>query len=69
VGFGYDGVDERGPAQFRLLQRALAYSGAPRSMKMGNTRSLFRYDAAACYALQSANLRGPAILHYASWAA
>jgi hypothetical protein len=44
-------------------------SGAPRSMKMGTTRSLCPYDAAARHALQSANLRGPAILRYASWAA
>lgn len=28
--------------------------GVPRSMKMGTTRSSWRYDAAACRALQSA---------------
>jgi hypothetical protein len=44
-------------------------SGAPRSMKMGTIRSPFPYDAAARRALQSPNLRWPAILHYASWAA
>jgi len=44
-------------------------SGAPRSMKMGTTRSPWRYDAAIRHALQSANLRRPAILHYASSAA
>jgi hypothetical protein len=56
-------------APLRLLQRDLAYSGAPRSMKMGTIRSLCPYDAAARDALQSANLRRPAILRYASWAA
>src|SRR5215211_9086067 len=35
--------------------------GAPRSMKMGTTRSPWRYDAAIRHALQSANLRRPAI--------
>jgi hypothetical protein len=35
---------------------------------MGTTRSLCPYDAAARDALQSANLRRPAILRYASWA-
>jgi hypothetical protein len=43
--------------------------GAPRPMKMGTIVSPWRYDAAARYALQSANLRRPAILHYPSWAA
>ena len=38
-------------------------------MKMGTTRSLCPYDAAVRRALQSANLRWPAILHYASSAA
>src|SRR5947208_127811 len=38
-------------------------------MKMGTTRSPWRYDAAIRHALQSANLRWPAILHYASSAA
>jgi hypothetical protein len=38
-------------------------------MKMGTTLSPCPYDAAARHALQSANLRRPAILHYASWAA
>src|SRR5262249_10404734 len=42
-------------------------TGAPRSMKMGTTASPWRYDAAARHALQSVNLRRPAILHYASW--
>jgi hypothetical protein len=35
-------------------------------MKMGTIRTPWRYDAAARHALQSANLRRPAILHYAS---
>ena len=35
-------------------------------MIMGTTRSLWRYDALASQALQSANLRLPAILRYAS---
>lgn len=38
-------------------------------MKMGTIRSPCLYDAAARHALQSANLRRPAILPYASWAA
>jgi hypothetical protein len=38
-------------------------------MKMGTIVSPWRYDAAAHYALQSASLRRPAILRYASWAA
>lgn len=37
-------------------------------MKMGTTASLWRYDAAACRALQSAKLRLPAIPHDISWA-
>jgi hypothetical protein len=39
---------------------------APRSMKVGTTRSPWRYDGAIRRALQSANLRRPAILRYAS---
>jgi len=42
--------------------RTKSYSGAPRSMKMGTTRSAWRYDVGACYAIQSAM---PAILRYA----
>ena len=38
-------------------------------MKMGTIRSLCPYDAAARHAPQSASMRRPAILHYASWAA
>jgi len=38
-------------------------------MKMGNTRSPWRYDAATRHTLQSVNLRRPAILRYASRAA
>ena len=41
--------------------------GAPRSIKMGTTPSSSPYDAAASHALQLANLRRPATLHYASW--
>jgi hypothetical protein len=37
-------------------------------MKMGTTASPWRYDAAAHHALQPANLRRPAILHFASCA-
>src|SRR5262249_352715 len=44
-------------------------SGAARSMKLGTTCSPWRYDAAARNVLQLANLRQPALLHYASWAA
>ena len=39
---------------------------APRPMKMGNILSPWRYDALANQALQSANLRLPTILRYAS---
>jgi hypothetical protein len=39
-------------------------SGAPRSMKMGTTLSPWRDDAETHHALQSANLRRPAILRY-----
>jgi hypothetical protein len=46
---------------------AVAHSGAPPSMKMGTTRSPWRYDAAAYHALQSASLRRPAILRHTSW--
>jgi hypothetical protein len=52
--FGVDGV-------FR--------SGAPRPMKMGTIASPWRYDAIIDYTLQPTNLRWPAILRYASWAA
>ncbi len=38
-------------------------------MKMGTILSPWPYDAAACHALQPANLRRPAILRYASGAA
>jgi len=44
-------------------------SGAPRSTKTGTIRSPYPYDAVARHALQSVNLRRPAILRYASWAA
>ena len=43
-------------------------TGAPRSTKAGTIRSPCPYDAAARPALQSVNLRLPAILHYASCA-
>jgi hypothetical protein len=36
-------------------------------MKMGTTFSPFPYDAAARHALQSVNLRRPAISRYAYW--
>ena len=57
-------------AQKRVLQGrrsvTLAYSGAPRSMKMGNIVSPWRYDAGAYHALKSVNVRRPAISRYAS---
>ena len=43
------------------------FDGAPRPMKMGTTRSPWRYDAIADYALQPTNLRWPAIFRYVSW--
>jgi hypothetical protein len=49
-------------------RRAPAQIGAPWSMKMGTIVSLSRYDGAAIHALQSVNLRRPAILRYALWA-
>ena len=52
-----------------IQYRTKSQSGAPRSMKMGTTRSLSPYDAAAQHALPSANLRRPAISRYASWSA
>jgi hypothetical protein len=53
----------------QLLACPVLYrSGAPRSMKMGTTLSPCPYDTAARHALQSASLRHPTILHYASWA-
>jgi hypothetical protein len=52
--------------QNRRNLAAMAYSEVARH---GATRSPWRYDAAAGHALQSASLRRPAILHYASWAA
>jgi hypothetical protein len=45
---------------------AIEIAGAPRSMKLGNIASPCPYDAVARHALQSANLRLPAILYYAS---
>jgi hypothetical protein len=39
-------------------------SGVPRSTKMGNIASPWRYDAEACSSLQSSRLRRPAMLHY-----
>jgi hypothetical protein len=39
--------------------------GAPRPMKMGTTRSPWRYDGAARRASQPAKLRQTTILHYA----
>ena len=44
-------------------------TGAPRPMKMGNIVSPWRYDAAACCAIQLASLRPAAMLHYAGYAA
>jgi hypothetical protein len=38
-------------------------------MKMGTIVSPFPYDAAARHALQSANLRRPAMLRHAAWEA
>jgi len=47
-------------------QRALAWIGAPRSMKMGTIVSPWRYDAAPDHAPRSANLRRPTIARSAS---
>src|ERR1700738_767588 len=44
-------------------------SGAPRSMKMGTTRSPWRYDSAAAQAIRPDNLRRTALLRYAAWGA
>src|SRR5205085_4372035 len=44
-------------------------NGTPRPMKMGTIAALWRYDTATCHAVQSANPRRPARLHYASCAA
>jgi len=38
---------------------------APRPMKMATIASLWRYDAAAYFALKSSRLRRPAISHFA----
>jgi hypothetical protein len=61
----FGGVRRVDPGEI-ALHRAKSYSGAPRPMKMGTTPSPWRYDAAACRALQSAKLRYPATLHYPS---
>lgn len=45
--------------------RAKSYNDAPRPMKMGTIASLWRYDALASQALQSAKLRLATILRYA----
>jgi hypothetical protein len=57
------------PNEERFQAALHSGNGAPRSMKMGTIASPWRYDAAARPALQSANLRRPAILHYALWTA
>jgi hypothetical protein len=57
---GLDHASQRGRTRRSVL-------GAPRSMKMGATRSSFHFDAAARDALQSARLRLPTTLHYAAW--
>jgi hypothetical protein len=41
-------------------------TAAPRSMKMGTTRSRFPYDAAAYHASQLAKVQYPSTLHSAS---
>jgi hypothetical protein len=56
-------------ARFPTIWLSHCKHGAPRSMKLGTTRSPWRYDAVARHTLQSVKLRRPAILHYASWAA
>jgi hypothetical protein len=50
-------------------RRLTAVFGAPRSMKMGTTASLWRYDAAAAHATRSANFGRPAKLHSVGQAA
>jgi Resolvase, N terminal domain len=57
---GVSATDDRRPEFHRM---------APRSMKMGTILSPFPYDPAGRRALQWANLRWPAILHHASYAA
>jgi hypothetical protein len=51
----------------RSCPRCNIANGAPRSMKMGTIRSPCPYDPAVRHALQSANLRRPAILYCPSW--
>jgi hypothetical protein len=59
-------VPARPQAPSGCLRAGHEIAGAPRSMKMGTILSPFPYDAAGRNALQSPNLRWPAILHYAS---
>jgi len=49
----------------REAARALAQSGAPRSMKTGTIVSPWRYDTAAAQAIRSDNVRRTAMLSYA----
>jgi len=62
-----DVANEAGNRDSTGFKRTDLSGGAPRSMKMSTTLSLFPYDAAARHALQSVNLRRPAISPYASW--
>ena len=52
------------------ISRDVSHTAVPkwRATVDEDGRSLWHYDAAARHALQSVNLRRPAILHYASWA-
>jgi hypothetical protein len=47
-----------------LKYRTTLASGAPRSMKMGNIRSPWRYEAGACHALRPPMPRRRAIVYY-----
>jgi hypothetical protein len=46
--------------------RVLEFNGAPRPMKMGTTASPWRYDVAACHAIETPILRCSAISYCAS---
>ena len=48
----------------RRKPQFLAVFGAPQPMKMGTIASPWRYDAAVRRALQSPDLRHPAVLRY-----
>jgi hypothetical protein len=51
----------------RLATRSLGVGGVPRSTKMGNIASPWRYDTSAYCAPRYSRLRKPAISHFALW--